>query len=193
MLTKRNCKVLNKCDIIHRHLLNTSGLSELKVLMWQCGCACMCACVHAQSCPTLCNPIDCSPPGSSVHGTFQARILNRVAVSFFRGSSWPRNWTSVSCVSCIDRCVLYQLSHQGSPHMPVEQTFKNFTYIREVPSCLCGCEVRQEPQLRWCCSGRRSWTRLGFLRNIGLRWGENKKTLSQKVGPCERRWSSAVS
>ena len=125
MLTKRNCKVLNKRDIIHQHLLNTSGLSELKVLMWQWGCACVCA----QSCPTLCNPVDCSPLGSSVHGIFQARILNWVAISFFRGSSWPRNWTSVSCVSCIDRCVLYQLSHQGSPHMPVEQTFKNFMYI----------------------------------------------------------------
>ena len=36
-------------------------------------------CVHAQSCPTLCNPIDCSPPGSSVHGIFQARILEWVA------------------------------------------------------------------------------------------------------------------
>ena len=36
-------------------------------------------CVHAQSCPTLCNPLDCSPPGSSVHGIFQARILEWVA------------------------------------------------------------------------------------------------------------------
>ena len=41
----------------------------------------------AQSCPTLCEPMDCSLPGSSVHGTFQARILEWVAISFFRGSS----------------------------------------------------------------------------------------------------------
>ena len=119
MLTKRNCQVLNERDIIHQHLLNINHLSELKVLTWQCGCACVCA----PSCPTLGNPIDCSPPGSSVHGIFQARILKWVAISFSRGSSWPRNRTSVSCVSCIDRCVLYQLSHQGSPHMTVKQTF----------------------------------------------------------------------
>ena len=42
-----------------------------------------------QSCPTLCDPMDCSPPGSSVHGTFQARILEWVAISFSRGSSLP--------------------------------------------------------------------------------------------------------
>ena len=42
--------------------------------------------------------MDCSLPGSSVHGIFQARILEWVAISFSRGSSWPRNWTGVSCV-----------------------------------------------------------------------------------------------
>ena len=45
----------------------------------------------AQSCPTLCDPMDCSPPGSSVHGIFQARILEWVAISFSRGSSPPRD------------------------------------------------------------------------------------------------------
>ena len=45
-------------------------------------------CVCAQSCPTLCSPIDCSLPGFSVHGVFQARILEWVAISFSRGSSW---------------------------------------------------------------------------------------------------------
>ena len=49
-----------------------------------------------QSCPTLCNPVDCSPPGSSVHGILQARILEWVAISFSRGSSRPRDWTQVS-------------------------------------------------------------------------------------------------
>ena len=44
-----------------------------------------------QSCPTLCDPMDCSPPGSSVHGIFQARILEWVAISF------SRDWTQVSC------------------------------------------------------------------------------------------------
>ena len=45
----------------------------------------------AQSCPTLCNPMDCSLPGSSVHGISQVIILEWVVISFFRGSSWPRN------------------------------------------------------------------------------------------------------
>ena len=52
-----------------------------------------------QSCPTLCNPVDCSPPGSSVGGTLQARILEWAAISFSRGSSWPRNWTQVSFIA----------------------------------------------------------------------------------------------
>ena len=50
----------------------------------------------SQSCPTLCNPMDCSPPGSSVHGIFQARMLEWVAISFSRGSFPPRDRTWVS-------------------------------------------------------------------------------------------------
>ena len=50
----------------------------------------------AQSCPTLCDHMGCSPPGSSGHGIFQARILEWVAISFSRGSSRPRDWTQVS-------------------------------------------------------------------------------------------------
>ena len=53
----------------------------------------------AQSCPTVCNPVDCSPPGSSIHGILQARILECVAISFSRGSSWPRDRTQVSCIT----------------------------------------------------------------------------------------------
>ena len=49
-----------------------------------------------QSCPTLCDPMDCSPPGSSVRGILQARILEWVAISFSRGSPQPRDRTWVS-------------------------------------------------------------------------------------------------
>ena len=49
-----------------------------------------------QSCPTLCDPMDCSLPGSSVHGIFQARILEWVAISFSRRTSQPRDLTQVS-------------------------------------------------------------------------------------------------
>ena len=64
-----------------------------------------------QLCPTLWVPVDCSPQASSVHGILQARILDCVAISFSRVSSWPRDWTQISCIA--DR--LYQLNHQGSP------------------------------------------------------------------------------
>ena len=47
------------------------------------------------SCPTLCDPLDCSPPGSSVHGILQARLLEWVATSFYRGSSQPRDQSQV--------------------------------------------------------------------------------------------------
>ena len=52
-----------------------------------------------QSCLTLCNPIDGSPPGSSVHRISQARRLEWVAISFSRGFSWPRDRTQVSCLT----------------------------------------------------------------------------------------------
>ena len=61
-------------------------LKEVKVLV-------------AQSSPTLCNTVDYSPPGSLVHGLLQARILEWITIPFSRGSSWPREWTQVSCLS----------------------------------------------------------------------------------------------
>ena len=51
------------------------------------------------SCPTLWDPMGCSSPGSPVHGVFQARILEWVAISFSGGSSWPRDWTQVSLIA----------------------------------------------------------------------------------------------
>ena len=65
------------------------------------------ACVCAQSCPTICDPIDSSLPGSSVHGTFQARILEWDAISYSRGSSRSRDWTCISYVSWIGRWILF--------------------------------------------------------------------------------------
>ena len=53
----------------------------------------------AQSCPTLCNPMHCGLQGSSVRGTFQARVLEWIAISFSRGSSRPRDWTWVSHIA----------------------------------------------------------------------------------------------
>ena len=71
----------------------------------------ICVYVHACSvallCLTLWNPMNCSLQGSSVHGVFRTRILEWVAVSYSRQSSRPRDWTHVSCVSCIGRWILY--------------------------------------------------------------------------------------
>ena len=53
----------------------------------------------AHSCPTLCNAMDCSPPGSSVHGILSGSILEWVAIPFSRGSAWHRDRTRVSCIA----------------------------------------------------------------------------------------------
>ena len=66
-----------------------------------------------QLCPTLCSPMDWSLPGSSIHGIFQTRILEWVAISFFRGASWPRDWTWFSHIAGR----LYHLGHQGIPNL----------------------------------------------------------------------------
>ena len=76
------------------------------------------ACVRAklfQWYQTLCNPLDCSPLGSSVHGILQARILEWVAMPSPRGSFRPRDRTHVSYVSCFGRQDLYHYYHLGSP------------------------------------------------------------------------------
>ena len=53
----------------------------------------------AQSCPTVCTPMDCNPSGSSADGILQARTLEQVVISFSRGSSWPRDQTQVSWIA----------------------------------------------------------------------------------------------
>ena len=68
----------------------------------------MCCTELLQSCPALCDPIDCSLPGSSVHGILQAKILEWVAVPFSRGSSAPRDEIGVSYISCVG-CWLFFL------------------------------------------------------------------------------------
>ena len=80
------------------------GTRLLCLLHWQAGSLplaphkTLCVLV-AQLCLTLCDPTDCSPPGSNVLGIFQARILEWVAIPFCRGSSWPRDQTQLSCIA----------------------------------------------------------------------------------------------
>ena len=74
-----------------------------------------------QSCLTLCDPVNCSPPGSSVHGISQATILEWVAIPSSRESSRPRDWTCVSCVSCTGSWILYQHT-PGKPSESLRQS-----------------------------------------------------------------------
>ena len=82
-----------------------------------------------QPCPTLYNPMDCSPPGSSVHEIFQARILKWVAIFSSRGSFRPRdgNWVSVTPALQVDSL---QLFHLGSP-------LKREVWIKTTLSIIC--------------------------------------------------------
>ena len=81
-----------------------------------CWCVCLCVCVC--TCWVVSNslhPLHCILLSSSVHGILQARILEWVAISFSKGSFWPRDQT---CVSCIIRWILYPLAPSGKPHQP---------------------------------------------------------------------------
>ena len=79
-----------------------------------------------QSFLTLCDPMDHSPPSSSVHGILQASLLEWVAVPSSRGSSPPRDQTRFSYISCIGRWVLYHWHHLRSPGEQPQVTKKNW-------------------------------------------------------------------
>ena len=72
-----------------------------------------------QSRPTPCDPMDCSPPGSSVHGVLQEGVMEWVAVTSPRGPPPPRDGTCVPCGSCTGRWALYYWGPSGSLHTGV--------------------------------------------------------------------------
>ena len=85
-------------------------------------CVCLCVCVCAQLlqlCLTLCDSTDCSPPGPSVHGILQARILEWVAMFSSRGSCQPRDQTHILCISCSASRFFTHWGHLGSPWISV--------------------------------------------------------------------------
>ena len=117
-LSSSMCKIFYRCVVKYLYMnirhqkenhkarcLSPEGKTQV--------CVCVCLCGHAhvhvpvQSCPTLCDPMDCNPPGSSIRGILQARILEWVTISFSRGSFRPRDQTPISYISCIGRQVLY--------------------------------------------------------------------------------------
>ena len=92
-------------------------------------------CPVAQLYPALCNPMDCSPPGCSVDGIFQARILEWVAISSSRGSSQPRDRIRVSCISCIGRQILYHWATRETLNMCIDYvSLYFFIYLNVVNS-----------------------------------------------------------
>ena len=96
----------------------------------------------AQSCPTLCNPMDCSLPGSSVHGIFQAIVLEWIAISFSRGSSQPKDQTRVSCI--VDKCFTIWAPREV---LGVEEALKcglkdNFYKLES--DCFCSSRIRSD-------------------------------------------------
>ena len=104
-------------------------------------------------CPTLCDRMDCSPLGSSVHGILQSRILEWVAISFSRGSSQQRDQTHVSYVSCIIRWVLYLQNNLESPSMDNFFLSKSiseiFVFNLFIVSIMCGQGNNNSLQYSW--------------------------------------------
>ena len=110
----------------NRFILAPGSFWCVPITLWAYPCCC---CSVAKSCLTLCNPKDCSKPGFSVHGIFQARILELVAPSFSRGSSWMRNCTYVSCTG---RWILYHFTREARAYPYLAQkgvSYLSFTFL----------------------------------------------------------------
>ena len=101
----------------------------------------------------LCDPMDCSPPGSSLHGIFQTRILQWVAISFSRGPSWPSNQTYIPCASCIGRWILYHCATWEAPEWMLLRSKKGINYLHMVHNrwtSIMSCSVRHKrPHIIW--------------------------------------------
>ena len=116
---------INNCDLKAKHTFS-----------WRILQLCMNLCAKSfQLYPTLCDSVNCSLSGSSVHGISQERMLEWVVISFSRASSQPRDRTCVSYVSGIGRWVLYHQLHMGSPCTSFPES--KYDLLREPFSDLC--------------------------------------------------------
>ena len=129
----------------------------------------------------LCDPMDCSPPGSSVHGISQARILEWVAISFTKGSSWPRDQTHISCVSCIGRQILY---HWVTWEAPAAKSLQSCpTLCDPIDGSPPGSAVPEILQARTL-----EWVAISFSN--AWKWKVKEKSLS-RVRPSATPWTAA--
>ena len=85
----------------------------------------------AQSCSTLCDLMDCSLQCSSIHGIFQARVLEWVAICFSRGSSWPRDWILISCI--VGRCFTIWATREEVPNLFLTTSSSYFFILNVFP------------------------------------------------------------
>ena len=117
-------ELLPKATLCAWGTVQSNNTEKLRVWSREKFTACMCV---LSSVPSLYNFMDCSQAGSSVHGIFQARILEWVAISYFKGPSQPKDQIWVSCVSCISRQILYHgatwealrfIAGPGKPELP---------------------------------------------------------------------------
>ena len=145
----------------------------------------------AQSCPTLCDPVDFSPPGSSVHGILQERILKWVVISSSRRSSQPRNRTCVSCIA--DR--LFTTEPPDIPSLSLLHFKWSINYMawREL-----GAFTREQQRLTLSTPGRpivlgshptHCWVSLRWWRNraMGLTWDQGLSRWPCSESPGQRK------
>ena len=134
-------------------------------------------CSVAQSHLTLHNPMDCSPPGSSVHGIFQTRILEWVAISSSRGSSHPKDGTRVPLISSIGRQILYHCITREvpeSPHMIVIHISIKATVLYQTEHLMCLTRIFHGPERmqQYICRGESEMQR-GFYLWSWFKIGNN--------------------
>ena len=134
-----------------------------------------------QSCLILCDPMDSSLPGSSVYEIFQARILEQVAISYSRGSSWPRDRTIISHSSCIGRQILYHWATWEAlgfnPHVAVLITRASES---ELTQRLVFTEVAKLKWVHW--EGFRS-----HMTGVLIKKGKFEDTRHTGRTPCENQ------
>ena len=110
--------------------------------------------MYAQLCPIICGPMNCSLPGSSVHGIFQSRILEWVVISSSRQSSQVRDQICISCVPSIGRWILYYWNTLEAPifMMNLPQEWEPTTFYFKGASLLYlggGCDLCMQIQITW--------------------------------------------
>ena len=107
-----------------------------------CVCACVCVCLVTQSCPTLCDSVDCSPPGSSVHGFLQAKILEWVAICYAM-LCYAKSLQSCPTLSNPMDCSLPSSSIRGIFQARVLE-WGAMSYLRKTPN-----QIHKIQKLRW--------------------------------------------